>query len=135
MIEAHYEKLLIELSQGSETFDLFTTDNLWIRQPIRNGWAAALDDIRAENADLPELQLQNLAPSSLTYTEYEGKRWGLPLVMTTPVFVYRKDLFEKAGIDKVPTNWDEYRASMVRDRRLVLRLHPERAYGMWPDAD
>jgi PPOX class probable F420-dependent enzyme len=32
-------------------------------------------------------------------------------------------------------NWDEYRASMVRDRRLVLRLHPERAYGMWPDAD
>lgn len=32
-------------------------------------------------------------------------------------------------------NWDEYRAAMVRDRRLVLRLHPERAYGMWPDAD
>jgi PPOX class probable F420-dependent enzyme len=32
-------------------------------------------------------------------------------------------------------NWDEYRASMVRDRRLVVRLHPERAYGMWPDAD
>lgn len=107
--EAHYEKLLIELSQGSTTFDLFTTDNLWIRQPIRNGWAAALDDIRAENSDLPELQLQNLASSSLTYTEFEGKRWGLPLVMTTPVFVYRKDLFEKAGIDKVPTNWDEYR--------------------------
>src|SRR5690606_33632661 len=39
----------------------------------------------------------------------DGKRWGLPLVMTTPVFVYRKDLFEKAGITKVPTNWDEYR--------------------------
>jgi len=32
-------------------------------------------------------------------------------------------------------NWDEYRAAMVRDRRLVVRLHPERAYGMWPDAD
>ena len=31
-------------------------------------------------------------------------------------------------------NWDEYRAAMVRDRRLVVRLHPERAYGMWPDA-
>lgn len=27
-------------------------------------------------------------------------------------------------------DWDEYREAMVRDRRLVLRLHPSRAYGM-----
>ncbi len=26
-------------------------------------------------------------------------------------------------------DWDEYRAAMVDDGRLVLRLHPERAYG------
>jgi PPOX class probable F420-dependent enzyme len=28
-------------------------------------------------------------------------------------------------------DWDDYRAAMVNDHRLVLRLHPERAYGMW----
>jgi PPOX class probable F420-dependent enzyme len=28
-------------------------------------------------------------------------------------------------------DWDEYRAAMVRDGRLVARLTPERAYGMW----
>ncbi|MER5409574.1 PPOX class F420-dependent oxidoreductase [Streptomyces sp. NPDC002769] len=27
-------------------------------------------------------------------------------------------------------DWDDYRAAMVRDRRLVLRLHVERAYGV-----
>ncbi|MFJ3304117.1 PPOX class F420-dependent oxidoreductase [Streptomyces sp. NPDC086549] len=27
-------------------------------------------------------------------------------------------------------DWDEYRAAMVRDHRLVLRLHVERAYGV-----
>ncbi|WP_225839993.1 PPOX class F420-dependent oxidoreductase [Streptomyces sp. NK08204] len=27
-------------------------------------------------------------------------------------------------------DWDEFRAAMVRDRRLVLRLHVERAYGV-----
>jgi PPOX class probable F420-dependent enzyme len=27
-------------------------------------------------------------------------------------------------------DWDDYRAAMVADRRLVLTLHPERAYGM-----
>ncbi len=31
-------------------------------------------------------------------------------------------------------DWDEYRAAMVADQRLVLRLHPTHAYGMWPDA-
>jgi len=29
-------------------------------------------------------------------------------------------------------DWDDYFAAMVRDRRLVLRIHPERAYGMIP---
>ena len=27
-------------------------------------------------------------------------------------------------------DWDDYRAAMVRDRRLVVRLRAERAYGM-----
>jgi PPOX class probable F420-dependent enzyme len=27
-------------------------------------------------------------------------------------------------------NWDEYRAAMVADKRLLLRLRPDRAYGM-----
>ena len=27
-------------------------------------------------------------------------------------------------------DWDDYRAAMIRDRRVVLRLRPTRAYGM-----
>ncbi|MBV9095873.1 MAG: PPOX class F420-dependent oxidoreductase [Streptosporangiaceae bacterium] len=27
-------------------------------------------------------------------------------------------------------DWDDFRAAMVRDRRLVVRLHAERAYGL-----
>jgi PPOX class probable F420-dependent enzyme len=27
-------------------------------------------------------------------------------------------------------DWDDYRAAMVRDKRLVLRIRPEHAYGM-----
>ena len=29
-------------------------------------------------------------------------------------------------------DWDEYRAAMVADGRLVVRLTPTRAYGMLP---
>ncbi len=28
-------------------------------------------------------------------------------------------------------DWDDYRRAMVTDQRLVLRLRPESAYGMW----
>ena len=31
-------------------------------------------------------------------------------------------------------DWDDYRAARVRDRRLVVRFVPERAYGMWPSS-
>ena len=31
-------------------------------------------------------------------------------------------------------DWDEYRAAMVKDRRLVVRFMPERAYGTWPSS-
>ena len=27
-------------------------------------------------------------------------------------------------------DWEDYRSAMVADRRLILALHPERAYGM-----
>lgn len=30
-------------------------------------------------------------------------------------------------------DWDEFRRAMVADHRLVVRLHPTRAYGMWQD--
>jgi PPOX class probable F420-dependent enzyme len=29
-------------------------------------------------------------------------------------------------------NWDDYRASMVTDKRLILTLHPDHAYGIGP---
>lgn len=120
--ESHYEKMIIELSQGSDTFDLITTDSIWSRQPIAAGWAANLDEMKANDPSLPDIQASNLADGSLIYTEYNGQRYGLPVVMTTPVFVYRKDLFEAAGIDKVPATWDEYLAA-------VKKLHSDDVAG------
>ena len=32
-------------------------------------------------------------------------------------------------------NWDEFRQAMVADRRLVIRLHCDHAYGMLPTRD
>ena len=106
-----YQKILIELSQGSSTYDLVTSDLLWMRQPINNGWAAILEEIKASDPSLPEMFYENLAPQSLLYTRVGDQNYGLPMSMSTPVFIYRKDLFEKAGIEKVPSNWEEFLAA------------------------
>ena len=37
--------------------------------------------------------------------------------------------YYRAGNGEHP-DWDDYRATMVADRRLILALHPERAYGV-----
>jgi len=37
--------------------------------------------------------------------------------------------YYRAGNGEHP-DWDDFRATMVADRRLILALHPERAYGM-----
>ncbi|MGZ4642439.1 MAG: PPOX class F420-dependent oxidoreductase [Blastococcus sp.] len=36
------------------------------------------------------------------------------------------------GVNGEHPNWDEYRAAMVSDRRLVVRFRPERTYGQLP---
>ena len=36
-------------------------------------------------------------------------------------------------LDLACPDWDDYRRAMVDDRRLIVRLRPERAYGMLPD--
>jgi multiple sugar transport system substrate-binding protein len=85
-----------------------TSDLLWMRQPINNGWAAILEEIKASDPSLPEMFYENLAPQSLLYTRVGDRNYGLPMSMSTPVFIYRKDLFEKAGVEKVPSNWEEF---------------------------
>jgi PPOX class probable F420-dependent enzyme len=35
----------------------------------------------------------------------------------------------RAGVGEHP-DWDDFRAAMVRDGRVLVRLHPTRAYGM-----
>jgi PPOX class probable F420-dependent enzyme len=36
------------------------------------------------------------------------------------------------GVSGEHSDWDDYRAAMVRDRRLVVRFRPEHTYGQLP---
>ncbi|MBB3527354.1 ABC transporter substrate-binding protein [Rhizobium sp. BK456] len=102
-----YEKLLVEMSQGSSTYDLLALDSLFIHQILGNQWVKSVEEIKADDPSLPPLKYENVIPESLKFVSSDGKRFGIPLTMSTPIFAYRKDLFEAKGLS-VPTNWDDY---------------------------
>jgi ABC-type glycerol-3-phosphate transport system substrate-binding protein len=108
--EAHYEKLVLELSSSSSTFDIVTTDTIWIRQLVNNSWVKGLEPMKAEDPSLPDLNWKDFLDGPYIFSTFDGQRWALHSTQSTPVFVYRKDLLEEAGIAPPPLwNWDQYR--------------------------
>ena len=71
-------------------------------------------------------------PDFYAYAVLEG------VVELTPVAARPDDAtvdelveYYRASVGEHP-DWDEYRATMVKDRRVIVRFRPTRAYGMLP---
>ena len=67
----------------------------------KNGYLMPLDDY------VDEEKLSGYPQSALDYCSQDGKLMGIPFVALNSVMFYNKDLFEEAGIENVPTTWDE----------------------------
>ena len=113
--EAHYEKIILELSSGSSTFDIVTSDTIWIRQLVNNNWVKGLEPMKAEDPSLPDLNWKDFLDGPYLFSTFNGQRWAIHATQSTPVFVYRKDLLEEAGIEPPPLwNWDQYRDAAAK---------------------
>jgi len=80
----------------------------------------------------PRVSLYVTRDDFYAYAVIEGRAEVTP-VATDPGDATVEELIEyyRAAAGEHP-DWDEYRRVMVADGRLVLRIHPERAYGMLP---
>lgn len=81
----------------------------------------------------PRVSLHVASPDFWSYVVVEGLA-EVSMVSTSPrdeVGVELAVLFEQVS-GKAHPNWDEFYAAMVEERRLVLRIHPERVYGQLP---
>jgi PPOX class probable F420-dependent enzyme len=94
----------------------------------------SVTDSRAKTANLrrdPRASLYVLGDSFWQYVVLEGK------VDVSPVAADPHDdtveqliALYRAGQGKEHPDWDEFRAAMVTDQRLILAFRPERAYGI-----
>jgi PPOX class probable F420-dependent enzyme len=88
---------------------------------------------RAKYANLardPRVSLHVTAEDFWSYVVIEGDA-DLSAVAAAPDDTAVEELIELyRAVQGEHPDWDDYRAAMVRDRRVVLRLRPTRAYGM-----
>lgn len=69
----------------------------------RNKAITPLDDlIAAEQVDLSVFE-----PKALEAVTREGKLWALPLAHMPTLVFYNRDLFDEAGVEPPPTDWED----------------------------
>lgn len=93
----------------------------------------SITDTRAKTHNMrrdPRVSLM-VQPETYKYAVYEGDA-ELSEVAQTPDDAAVEELVAlyRAASGKEHPDWDEYRAAMVADKRLVLRIRVKRAYGM-----
>lgn len=52
---------------------------------------------------------QTFLPNILSLAQADGAQLGVPMSISTPILYYNADLFKEAGIESVPTTWEEVR--------------------------
>lgn len=93
----------------------------------------SLTDGRAKTHNMrrdPRILVHVTAPGDWSYVSFSGEA-ELGPVTTDPHDAAADDLvaYYEAVAGQPHPDWDEYRAAMVAEKRLVLRLRPTRAVG------
>jgi PPOX class probable F420-dependent enzyme len=80
----------------------------------------------------PRLTLQTSSKDGWTWVAVEGTADLSPVAADPHDDTVEELITYFRGTSGEHPDWDEYRAAMVSDRRLVVRFRPERAYGQLP---
>ncbi|MBZ5564098.1 MAG: sugar ABC transporter substrate-binding protein [Acidobacteriia bacterium] len=114
------QRLTIDLSTGSNTFDVITIGSYEAPLWGERGWLVALDDLGADYAydDIFDVVREGLS--------YQGRMYAVPFYGESSFTYYRKDLFQKAGLEM------PIQPSYEQIREFAQKLHdPEHdVYGI-----
>ena len=95
------ERLTSEMVGQSDDFDIATVMDVWI-PPLVDNYLAPIDDFVAQRG----IDLSDYPQPFLSAGEFPGGLYGLPVRCHVQLLWYRKDLFDKAGLQP-PQTWAE----------------------------
>jgi len=91
-------------TSGKSAYDIVEVYNSTLLKYASKGWVQPLDDYIAKYKE--KYRLGDVDPAAWKGVSYNGKVYGIPNQVNTQILIYRKDLFQAAGI-KPPTTYDE----------------------------
>lgn len=95
------ERLTAEMVGASDDVDVVTAMDAWIPSLVDKYLAPIGKELEARKIDL-----KRYPPPFLTSAQFPGGTYGVPIRCHIQLLWYRKDLFEKAGLQP-PKTWDE----------------------------
>ncbi|MFD6876229.1 MULTISPECIES: ABC transporter substrate-binding protein [unclassified Streptomyces] len=115
-----YSKISNAIKAGDAP-DVATVEYSMVPEFASQGY---LKDLTASSG---ELVRENFPAGVQNLVTFGGKTWSVPFDATPQVYFYRKDLFEKYGVN-VPTTWAEYRVAAER----IKAADPAARIGSFP---
>src|SRR6478672_10955949 len=102
-------KITMSTSMGGSEFDVVMISNFETPQWAKDGWLVNLSDYMKNTPGYDE---DDFIPSLRESLSYEGNMYSVPFYGESSFLMYRKDLFEQAGItlSEKPT-WSEVAAA------------------------
>jgi PPOX class probable F420-dependent enzyme len=100
--------------------------------PERQLFRVSVTDTRAKTRNLradPRVTLHVASKDFWSWVAVEGTADLTPVAADPHDATVEELVAYYRGISGEHDNWDEYRAAMVADRRLVVRFRPEHTYG------
>jgi multiple sugar transport system substrate-binding protein len=124
------QRLDLELSTGSGAYDVVQMVMIFIGRVIEAGWATDLMPfIEAEDYDLADF-----VPGTINMFKRGDGLYALPWVPDSMGTIYRKDLFDAAGVSAFPETFEELLevAPKIHSSEVVFTTAENNWHWIWP---
>ncbi|WP_084423156.1 extracellular solute-binding protein [Cohnella thermotolerans] len=109
-----YNKISTAVMSNSSDIDVVEMDTIWAGQFLKGNFAVDLTNVVP-----PDVQKQ-FSPSSLESVKYDGHLVAIPHFSSTKHFYWNTELLARAGIDKPPVTWDQFREDSLKLKELGI---------------
>ncbi|HEU4657351.1 MAG TPA: sugar ABC transporter substrate-binding protein [Capillimicrobium sp.] len=126
------DRIVSSFLASKPTYDLIIVDNPWMYDFAEGGFLEPLDDrIDATKG----FDFEDYSAPLREIATVDGQVYGVPFYNYALALVYRKDLYDKAGL-KPPTTLDELQqaaAKLTTDGRAGIAMQPQTGYKIFEE--